>query len=199
MHAMPPDERLSHRHWARRWAMLSTATGAGFLLARSVQREGAQRIVAPESARAEVALVLGSLVNRGITPILADRVSTAVELFHAKKVARLRLTGSTAVETGNEVAAMEELALAGGVPRSAIELDPRGRHTFESMVEAKAAGCSGIVVVTQRFHLPRALYLAQKVGLDAVGVAADRRVYEGIRDYQGRELFSSVLAYWLAR
>jgi SanA protein len=198
--AMPDaDLREPHRRRARRWALLSTATGAGFLLARKVQVEGAHRIVPLDSITSGCALVLGALVKHGVTPVLADRVATAVDLYRAGRVTRLRLSGSTAAATGNEVAAMQELVRAAGVPEADVELDPCGRHTYESMLEARAAGPRHWVVVTQRFHLPRALYLAERAGLEAVGVEADRRLYQGLRDYRAREAFSSVLAYWLSR
>lgn len=177
---------------------LSLLTGVGFLLHRRVQTAGARRIVRLDAARGEAALVLGSPVRRGLTPILADRVATAARLFHQGQVARLVLTGSTSAETGDEVAAMACAALAAGVPAAALDRDPLGRHTFESIENARARP-GPLVVVTQRFHLPRALYLCERLGIDAVGVAADLRVYSGLREYQRRELASSVLAYWMSR
>jgi SanA protein len=187
------------RQWARRWTAASLATGAALPIAYSVQRQGAKRIVAPEQARAEVALVLGATVARGVGPVLTDRVLTAASLFHSGQVRRLLLSGSPGGRTGDELSAMERLALDAGVPAPALTRDPRGRHTFESFASARELGLSSLVVVTQRFHLPRSLFIAQRLGLDAVGVPADRRTYERIARYQARELVSSVLAYWLVR
>ena len=78
-------------------------------------------------------------------------------------------------------------------------LDPRGTHTFESVRNARALGHRSLLIVSQRFHLPRALYLAGRMGIDAVGVAADLRHYAALKKMEQREVFSSVLAYWMAR
>ena len=189
---------MNRREPATRRTALSLLTGVGFLLYRRVQSAGERRIVALDEARGPCALVLGSPVRRGLTPIVADRVTTAARLFHQGQVARLVLTGSTSAETGDEVQAMAQAALAAGVPASALDRDPMGLHTFESIENARALA-GPLVVVTQRFHLPRALYLCERLGVDAVGVSADLRVYSGLRDYQRRELSSSVLAYWMSR
>jgi vancomycin permeability regulator SanA len=189
---------MNRREIATQRTALSLLTGVGLVLYRQVQVAGARGIVPLDAARGAAALVLGSPVRRGLTAILADRVATAARLFHQGQVARLVLTGSSAAETGDEVEAMSEAALGAGVPASALDRDPLGRHTFESIENARALA-GPLVVVTQRFHLPRALYLCGRMGIDAVGVAADLRPYTGLRDYRLREISSSVLAYWMSR
>jgi vancomycin permeability regulator SanA len=188
------------RSWARRLTALSLATGAALPITRRVQRAGAGRIVTVQEAPThEVALVLGSPVLKGLTPILADRVETGVELWKAGRARRLLLSGNRGPETGDEVGTMAAEARRLGVPEEALLLDRAGRHTFESLASAKALGHRRLLVVSQRFHLPRALYIAQRLGLEAQGVPADRRHYQNAAEYQARELVSSVLAFWMAR
>ncbi len=178
--------------------MLCVATGAAFPIARSVQKAGGKFIVRPEEiepSRFDVALVLGAPARDGaMTPVLADRVHTAIELYRDGRVKRLLLSG-----TKSEVDVMSEAARSAGVDAEALLHDPAGRHTFESFENARASGHGKLVVVTQRFHLPRSLFIAERMGIEALGVVADKRRYLGIVEYRARELFSSVLAYWMTR
>jgi SanA protein len=92
---------------------------------------------------------------------------------------------------------MAEYAQARGVPREDLVLDYAGRRTYDSCYRAKAIfGVERAVLVTQGFHLPRALYTCEGLGLEAVGVAADRRDYLRSGWYQVRELAALVRA-WL--
>ena len=126
-----------------------------------------------------VAIVFGAGLRRDGTPttVLADRVETAAELFLACKVERLLMTGS--VRAGyDEPAAMAARAEELGVPRQAIDLDPGGVRTFESCLRAsEILGVRSALLVSQRFHLPRALALCADQGIEARGVAADRSTY----------------------
>ena len=127
-----------------------------------------------------VALVLGAGLwrNGSPTPVLYDRVATAVELYKAGKVKKLLMSGDNQIITHNEPAAMQQLALDLGVPAEDIVLDYAGRRTYDSCYRAREIfGVEQVIVVTQRFHLDRALYLCQSLGLEAKGVAADRRAY----------------------
>ena len=126
--------------------------------------------------------------------MLDDRLATAAALFHAKRAARLVVSGTPA-----EVAVMSASLCERDVPGTAQVLDPRGLHTFESVRNAKALGARALLIVTQRFHLPRALYFAQKLGLDALGVIADRQPYAGLDRMARRERLSSVRAWWVTR
>ena len=139
-----------------------------------------RRITSPlEAPSSPVAIVFGAGLRRDGTPttVLADRVETAAELFHAGKVERLLMTGS--VRAGyDEPAAMAARAEELGVPREAIVLDPGGVRTFESCLRAgEILGVRSALLVSQRFHLPRALALCAAQGIQASGVAADRSTY----------------------
>jgi len=139
------------------------------------------RILPPDEVSPRpVAIVFGAGVypNGQLSPMLADRVATAVDLYRAGKVTKLLMTGDNSVFTYNEPWAMADYAIALGVPEADIAFDYAGRRTYDSCWRAKHIfGLDQVVLVTQRFHLPRALYLCQAFGVDAVGVPADRRSY----------------------
>ncbi len=139
------------------------------------------RVRTPETLEPRpVALIFGAGVypDGRLSPMLADRVETGVSLYRAGKVQKLLMSGDNRVLTYNEPWHMGDYAVAHGVPESALAFDYAGRRTYDSCWRAKHIfGLEEVVVVTQGFHLPRALYLCQSMGLDAVGVAADRRAY----------------------
>jgi SanA protein len=100
-----------------------------------------------------------------------DRVSTAVELFRSAQVEQLIMSGARR-EGYDEPGAMQAAAIAQGVPESAVLLDPLGISTLDSCLNFKENFGGEVVIVTQDFHLPRAIFLARKLGLPASGVAA---------------------------
>jgi SanA protein len=149
--------------------------------------------------RRRVAIVFGA----GITgdgrplPALADRVWTAAQLYKAGKVDVLLMSGDNRFVEYNEPAAMRRYALEQGVPDEDIVLDYAGRRTYDTCYRASYIfGVEDAVLVTQWFHLDRALYTCNRLGIDAVGVAADRREYYAIRFWWWRELAATTAA-WL--
>lgn len=148
-----------------------------------------------------VALVLGAGLWRDgrPTPVLHDRVATAVDLYKSGRVKKLLMSGDNRFADYNEPAAMRQLALELGVPGEDIVLDYAGRRTYDSCYRARNIfDVTTLVVVTQRFHLDRALYLCNALGAEAVGVAADRRDYRpgSERFWELREVAATVRA-WL--
>ncbi len=146
-----------------------------------------------------VALVFGAGYWPDGTPsdILRDRVAAAAELYRAGRVRKLLFSGDNRFQHYNEPAKMREVALSLGVPEEDIVLDYAGRRTYDTCYRARDIfGLREVVVVTQRYHLPRALYTCQRLGLDAVGYVADRRPYIHIRRYQAREIPALWLAWW---
>ncbi len=147
-----------------------------------------------------VALVLGAglWADGSLTPVLADRVATAVDLYHAGVVAKLLLSGDNRFVDYNEPQAMREYALRMGVPDEDIVLDYAGRRTYDSCYRAYAIfEVDQIVLVTQRFHVARSLYLCDALGMDAVAILADRQNYT-LRRYhwEAREYLALALAWW---
>jgi SanA protein len=112
------------------------------------------------------------------TPILQDRVETGARLFFAGKVEKLLMSGDNSLVGYNEPEAMRQYALQLGVPDSAIVLDYAGRRTYDSCYRAQAIfQIKDAVLITQKFHLARALFLCNALGLDSVGVEATNRHY----------------------
>lgn len=127
-----------------------------------------------------IAIVLGAGLERDgrPTPVLADRVRTAAALYRAGKVRKLLMTGDNRFAWYNEPASMGEYALALGVPAEDIVYDYAGRRTYDSCYRARHIfGITDAIIVTQRFHQPRAVYLCRQMGIDAVGVTADLQPY----------------------
>ena len=139
------------------------------------------RILRPDQVdHRPVALIFGAGVYPGghLSPVLADRVLTGVDLYKAGKVDKLLMTGDNSMLTYNEPWHMADYAIAHGVPEADIAFDYAGRRTYDSCWRARHIfGLDRVILVTQAFHLPRALYLCNSLGLDAIGVPADRQIY----------------------
>jgi SanA protein len=152
---------------------------------------GQDRVASPSDAPpGPVAIVLGARVYSDGTPspVLADRLDTGIELYRSGKVPKLLLTGDSDREEHDEVEAMRTYVLERGVASEDIFLDRAGFSTFDSLYRARDVFLiSEALVVTQDFHLPRAVYIARRLGLEAVGVSADRRPYAGMGFLRVRE------------
>ena len=147
-----------------------------------------------------IAIVFGAGLERsgGPTPILYDRVATAVDLYKAGKVSKLLLTGDNRFVNYNEPEAMRQTALQLGVPDSDLVLDYAGRRTYDSCYRAREIfGVSRAILVTQAFHLDRAMYLCVSFGIDSIGVMADRRDYAASSEtwWSIREAAATVAAW----
>ncbi len=148
-----------------------------------------------------VAIVFGAGLyrNGSATPILYDRVATAADLYHAGKVDKLLLSGATTWAGYNEPLAMAAVAQELGVPEAALVLDGEGARTYDTCYRAQAVyGVTDAILVTQQFHLKRALYLCEALGLRVVGVAADRQDYRdhNVAYWNVREVFATLAAWW---
>lgn len=149
-------------------------------------------------ARPRVAIVFGASVygNGDLSPILEDRVDTAIELYRAHKVDRILVSGDNRHRSYNEPKAMQEYLVTHAVAPQDVVVDYAGRSTYETCMRAKDVfGLQRAVLVSQGYHLPRALYIANNLGLDAVGMAGDLRLKPKV-DYQGfREWAAEIKAY----
>jgi SanA protein len=149
-------------------------------------------------AHAETAIVLGAQVqpNGDMSTMLADRVSQAIALWRAGRVDRILVSGDHHTWSYDEPDSMRTALLRAGVPARDIFMDHAGFDTWDSMVRArKVFGVTSAIVVTQGFHMARALYLGREAGLKIRGLTADLHPY----GYQGkksdvRELFARVKA-----
>jgi SanA protein len=155
--------------------LVAAANAVVMLDARGATAESLDRV-----PHAQAALVLGAQVKPDGTPsaMLADRIEAAAELYRAGKVEKLLLSGDHGRETYDEVGTMRRELLARGIPARDLFTDHAGFDTWDSAQRARRVfRVESAIVVTQRFHLARALYAAHRAGLDATGYAADRRGY----------------------
>ena len=113
------------------------------------------------------------------TPVLKDRVQAASELYFAGKVEKLLMSGDNRFVDYDEPTAMKKYAITLGVPAEAIVLDFAGRRTYDTCYRAKEIfGLDSAILVTQEFHLSRALYICKSLGIESTGINADRRYYK---------------------
>jgi SanA protein len=136
--------------------------------------------------RSEVAIVPGALVmpNGKMSSMLADRVRQAAALWRAGKVKRILVSGDHRTWAYDEPDTMRKALVSAGVPPRVIFEDHAGFDTWATMVRARSIfGVKDAVVVTQGFHMPRALYLADAAGIDATGLTADLHQW----GFQGRK------------
>ena len=148
-----------------------------------------------------VAIVFGAGLWRdgSPTPVLRDRVATAAELYFTGKVEKLLMSGDNSYVEYNEPQAMKDYAIELGVPEEDIVLDYAGRRTYDTCYRARDIfGVNSVILVTQRFHLPRALFLCNALGVQAVGVSADMRAYRQRSEFYWnlREVPATMVALW---
>ena len=139
-------------------------------------------------------LVLGAGVRDGRpTDMLRDRLDTAVELYFSGVAKKLLVSGDHGSDDYDEVNVMKDYAVDKGVPSEDIFMDHSGFSTYESIYRADAVfGVKSCIIVTQKYHLFRALYAAEQFGLRAVGVSADVREYSGAFYRETRETLARV-------
>ncbi|MDO9020940.1 MAG: ElyC/SanA/YdcF family protein [Deltaproteobacteria bacterium] len=146
-----------------------------------VETRGASRIHPLDGlSDADAVIVLGARVyaDGSVSPMLADRLDAALALYRAGKAPRILVSGDHGTESYDEVNAMRRYLEARGVPAAHIFMDHAGFTTYDTLYRARDVfGVRRAVVVTQRFHLTRSLFVANALGLDAEGFVADRRPY----------------------
>jgi vancomycin permeability regulator SanA len=182
----PPadDVRGRGRRWARRLGWLVLVLAAAVVLApRAITWTLARGDVAhspgdvPRLERGEhrVAIVLGAgLVDKRPSPLLADRIEAAVRLLEQHRVDLLLMSGDNTTVYYDEPSAMRRAALEDGVPVRRVAVDYAGRRTWDTCVRAKQVfGIDDAVVVTNAFHVDRALVSCRAAGIDAVGMSVD--------------------------
>ncbi len=143
-------------------------------------------------------IVLGASVrpDKSLSPILQDRVDAALNAFEAGKFQRFLLSGDHGSRNYDEVNAMKDYLNQKGVADSVIFLDHAGFDTYDSMFRAKEVfEVDDAVIFTQKFHLPRALYLANNLGLEAQGFESDMREYSANSSLKRREWLANIKAW----
>ena len=169
-----------------------------FAISAYVCASVSDRIVSLDEAAtldADAILVLGARVHDNGKPsgILKDRLITGIAAYELGASDRLLMSGDHGTEDYDEVNTMKNFALEQGVPSEAIFMDHAGFSTYESVYRARDIfQVKTVLIVTQEYHLYRALYIARALGLNAYGVAADRSSYSGIVGFEAREILARV-------
>lgn len=169
--------------------------GAGFALTNAaVVLSTKGRIISIEKAakleNIDCILVLGCRVySNEPSPMLSDRVARGVEVYKLGVSDTIFMTGDSRDRYYDETGTMSRLAQENGVPQDNIVTDRYGLSTYDSIYRAaKVYGYKKIIIVTQEYHLYRAMYIAKQFGIDAYGVAADTREYSGQFNRDVREI-----------
>ena len=193
--------RRKRRQRARQFAlMLGLLLCLGLAMAAvnlTMARAQSARILPPEEAAqlegVDCVLVLGAKVMPGGAPshMLEDRCRRAVALFEAGAAPVLLMSGDHGQMEYDEVTCMKQYAVDHGVPSTAVFMDHAGFSTYDSVYRARDVfQAEKIIIVTQRYHLFRALYIARRLGLEAYGVASDYRPYATQAQNSSREFLA---------
>lgn len=183
-----------------RLLQLCTAGLVLVLLINGLVYYGGRRhfVTLEEAEPAQAVIVLGAKVyaDGRVSPMLGDRLDTALALYRAGKVDKILVSGDHGRVEYDEVNTMRRYLEERGVPAEDIFMDHAGFDTYDSMYRARAIfACEDVIVVTQKFHLPRALWIANRLGLKAQGVVADQHVYGSEGYYELREAAARLKAF----
>jgi len=162
-----------------------------------VKKSTSDQILSPAAAAeltdADCILVLGCYVHDSGRPsdMLADRLRRGIELYRSGAAPKLLMSGDHGRKDYNEVRAMKLEAMEEGIPSEDIFMDHAGFSTYESIFRARDVfAADKIILVPQKYHLYRALYVANALGLEAYGVAADYHTYVGQAYRELREILA---------
>lgn len=170
-----------------------------------VKKTGGKRLLTVEKAAeledVDCILVLGCLVRSNGTPsdMLADRLEQGIGLYELGAAPKLLMSGDHGRKDYNEVETMKQYAVSAGISSSDVFMDHAGFSTYDSIYRAKEIfAADKVIIVSQEYHLYRALYLAEKLGLEAYGVAAEGDDYSGQTYRELREILARVKDFMTA-
>ncbi len=152
-----------------------------------------------EIPSAKTGIILGASVHSDgkLSPILEDRVETAYQLYKQNKIENFLVSGDHRTDDYDEVNAIKNYLLKKGVPPEDITLDHAGFDTYDSMFRAKAVfAIEDAIVITQKFHLPRSLYIARNLDVKYKGFEAAPRAYTSSETIKRREQLANFKALW---
>jgi len=193
---MQRPHTLSIKRWFKRTLMalviLGVLTAAMVLLVDwSVERTGRQLTMSIDQLnQADCVIVPGALVysNQRPSPILQDRLDVALQVYRSGITDRIVVSGDHGTDQYDEANVMRRYLLEKGVPPEHVFMDHAGFDTYDTMYRARDVfQVSKAIVVTQTFHLNRALYIGQQLGLEVQGVPSDLQIYQKDAYYRFRE------------
>lgn len=176
--------------------VLGVAVASACLIYADVRREGRPVYLDVRAVPTmPVAIVFGAGIGNAV---INDRVETGIALYKAGKVRKLLMTGDNGRVGYDEPGAMKAQAVTAGVPTEDVVCDYAGFRTYDSLYRARDVfGVHRAVLVTQGYHLPRALFLARRLGLTTVGMDAARHSYGGAQRWWDLREIGAVETAWL--
>lgn len=147
----------------------------------------------------QTVLVLGASVykNSIMSDMLKDRSDTAIELYKSGKAQKILVSGDNRAKNYNEAVTVNNYLLKQGIPEKDIILDYAGFDTYDSLYRARDIfKVKSLIISTQKFHLPRAIFIARGLGIESYGITADKHQYKNIEFNIGRELLATIKAYF---
>ena len=150
---------------------------------------------APGGEKFDCILILGAKVfdDGSVSAMLADRLDKGIELYFAGVSDKILVSGDHGTEEYDEVNVMKDYCVNAGVPSEDVFMDHAGFSTYDSVVRAKEVFmCKSVMIVSQKYHLFRALYIASSTGLHAYGASAAPTVYAGSKYREARECAARV-------
>lgn len=168
--------------------------GLDFYIKNSVSGRIITAEEAEELSGIDCAVVLGAGVRNGKpTPMLRDRILTGISLYESGAVPKVIMSGDHGSDDYDEVNVMKNFAMDKGIPDEDIFMDHAGFSTYETLYRAKGVfEADKVIIVTQKYHLYRALYIAEKLGIEAYGVPADLEDYAGQLKRDAREVLARI-------
>lgn len=150
-----------------------------FIISAHVVKSVEDKVVEETDLDADCIVVLGAKVRDGEpSHMLRDRLDRAIEIYFDKKIPLL-MSGDHSREDYNEVEVMKNYAVKKGVPEEDIFTDPEGYSTFETVTRIRNFGFDSAIIVTQRYHIYRALYICDAADIDAAGIPSEDIEYYG--------------------
>ena len=176
-------------------AIIGIVTAIG--INNHVKNVGGCNIITPEEATKiddiDCIVVLGCQVKDDGKPsdMLADRLRRGIELYNQGVAPKIIMSGDHGQKEYDEVNTMKQVAVDAGIPSNDIFMDHAGFSTYETLYRAKEIfEADKIIVVTQKYHLYRTMYIAEKLGIEAYGVNADYHTYWGQSNRDAREILA---------
>ena len=173
-----------------------------FAIDHHVSSEGSKYLSTLDDVpKADAIVVLGAYVfpDGRVSDMLADRLNYGYKLYKLNKASKIVVSGDHGKLSYDEVNSMRKYLESKGVPRENIFMDHAGFNTYDSMYRLRDVFVvKKAVLVSQQYHVVRALYIARELGIEAYGVGADTYVYPGMKYYRAREVGSRLKAFIMA-
>ncbi len=168
-----------------------------------VKQIGSRYILPPDQIpEADAVLVLGAYVfpDGTVSHILNDRLSVGYDLYRVGKAPKIIVSGDHGRKEYDEVNAMKDFLKAKNVPSQDVFMDHAGFSTYESIYRARDIfQARKLIIVTQEYHLMRAVFIARELGIEAYGVNSDKRNYRYMTQYELRELVARNKDFLMAK